>query len=390
MKQRIRQIQGLLAQRDLAAAVLRLPENVVLCSGYFPRNAFSLVFIPAKGDAWLVAPEGDQDDPEQGSIRNIRRFGWVRLQDGNPYVNVGKVLAGLKERCEIVDGAGVGVDANSDVISPCLCFGEMLPPGRATLDMVARTFRTDRVVEIMPDIRQLRAVKFPEELERIEIANEVAYVGLDRFIALASKPGVREVDLAAEVEACVAVQGPGHRGKARFARAIAQVTSGPERTAAAWFAGMVSTTRRTQSGDLVMLEVGVTVDGFWADLTKTVVVGSPSREQATMLSAVEQAQRAALEHIRPGRTAGEVDATARAVVAHAGLEGAFCHALGHGVGLAYHDGDPVFVPGASTVLQPGMVFSCEPGVYVDGKGGVRQEVNVVVTTDGCRVLGRNN
>jgi Xaa-Pro aminopeptidase len=195
------------------------------------------------------------------------------------------------------------------------------------------------------------------------------------------------VELVAEVEAHVTRLGPGFKGRARFARAIAQVTSGPERTAAAWFAGMVSTNRRTQPGELVMLELAVVVDGYWADLTRTLVIGAPDQDQARLLRTVEEAQRVALAHIRPGRTAGEVDAEAREVVARAGLGGAFNHALGHGVGFAYHDGGPVLVPGAATVLAPGMVFSCEPGIYLPGKGGVRQEVNVTVTAEGCRVLG---
>jgi len=103
---------------------------------------------------------------------------------------------------------------------------------------------------------------------------------------------------------------------------------------------------------------------------------------------VDEAQRVALGHIRPGATAGQVDAAAREVMARAGLGSAFNHALGHGVGFGYHDGPPFFVPGSPTVLAAGMVFSCEPGVYLPARGGVRQEINVAVTATGCRVLGK--
>ena len=387
MQWRIQQLQTTMAEKHLAAVILRLPENVLLCSQYFPRNAFSFVFVPAKGMACLIAPEGDEEDPGRGTLRDVRRFGWVRLGDGDPYVNVARVLGELRAAHGISDGAAVGLDANSDVISPCLCFGEMLPPGRATLDLVARVFKTNRIIEVMPDVRRLRAVKLEEEIESIRLANEVAHLGVDLFADFAAAPGRSEVDIAAEVEACIARKGPGYKGKVRFARAIAQVTSG-QRTSAAWFAGMVSTTRRTEPGELVMLEMGVTVDGYWADLTKTIAIGRPDDAQAKMLRTVDEAQEAALAAIRPGKTAGEVDATARAVVSRAGMNDAFCHALGHGVGFGYHDGDPVFVPGSTTVLAPGMVFSCEPGVYWAGKGGVRQEINVVVTSEGCSVLGK--
>jgi Xaa-Pro dipeptidase len=389
MDQRIQQLRELMAARGLEAIVLRLPENVLLCSQYLPRNGFSLVFVPGRGEPWLIAPEGDQDDPQRGTLTRIERFGWGRLQDGDPYDGLARVLGALRDRSGVPDGAAIGLDSNADAVSPPLCFGELLPPGRATIDLVSRVFRTDRIVEVMPDVRRLRAVKLDAELERIDLAGQLAHLAVERFQAFAVQPGRSEAEIAAEVEGLVARAGPGHAGRVRFARAIAQVTSGRERTSAAWFAGMVTTARRTEPGDLVMLELAVNADGYWADLTRTLVAGTPGEEQARLLRTVDEAQRAALAEIRPGRTAGEVDAAARQVVARAGLGDAFCHALGHGVGFAYHDGDPVLLPGSATVLAPGMVFSCEPGVYLPGLGGVRQELDVAVTATGCRVMGRD-
>jgi hypothetical protein len=134
--------------------VLRLPENVLLCSQYFPRNGFSFVFIPRNGAPSLIAPEGDQDDPLHGTLTDVERFGWVRLRDGDPYANVARVLGSLRARCGVPAGAAVGLDSNADVISPCLCFGEMLPPGRSTIDLVARVFETTRIVEVVPRLMQ--------------------------------------------------------------------------------------------------------------------------------------------------------------------------------------------------------------------------------------------
>ncbi len=387
MEQRIRQLRELMEAKDLGALVLRLPENVLLCSRYFPRNGFAFVFLPREGEPWLIAPEGEEDDPLHGTIPDVERFAWGRLRDGDPWASLARVLGALRARYRVRSGAAVGLDANADLISPALCFGEVLPPGRATIELVRSVFETTDTIEVMPEIRQLRQVKLEPELERIELANALGHEAVARFEALATVPGRSEAELAAEVEAHVARSGPGYRGRARFARAIAQVTSGPDRTAAAWFAGMVSTARRTEPGDLVMLELAVTVDGYWADLTRTTAAGPVDQERAALLRAVDEAQRAALARIRPGATTGEVDAAARAVMARAGLEDAVNHGLGPGVGFAYHDGGPVFTPGSATALVPGMVFSCEPGAYLPGKGGVRQEVDVVVTSGGCRVLG---
>jgi hypothetical protein len=93
--ERTRQLQELMAARDLGALLLRLPENVLLCSRTFPRSGFSFVLVPRAGEPWLVAPEGEEDDPLGGTLR-VERFGWCRLQDGDPYPNVARVLGALK------------------------------------------------------------------------------------------------------------------------------------------------------------------------------------------------------------------------------------------------------------------------------------------------------
>lgn len=389
MELRLAQLRDLLERRGLEAAVLKLPENLVLFSRYWPRNGFSFLFVHKSGEAVLLVPEGEDSSPEAGSIKDVRRFPWGRRSDGDPWAHLAAHFARLGRDFSIPPGAAIGVDANPDTSSPNLCCGEQMPPGRTSLDLIQASFSSRILVELMPDIIDLRRIKLAGEIERIELANEIAYIGVEAFEAATGAGGLREIDVAAEVERAVMKAGCGHRGRIAYARAITQVSSGPEGTAAAWFSGVVSGGRVLRSGDLVMLEMGVVADGYWSDLTRTVVVGEASPGQARMLEAVQAAQSEAIAAIRPGLAAGAIDKVARDAIAARGLGEHFIHNLGHGTGITYHDGGPFLFPGSETVLEEGMIHSCEPGVYIEGLGGVRQEVNVLVTAKGARVLGRS-
>ncbi len=388
MNARIEQLARILDARGLEAAVLKLPENLVLFSGYWPRNGFSFIVVHRSGRVALVVPAWESEDAARGSVPDIRTFLWGRLNDGDPWENVSAVFRVLKAEFGISDVAAIGVDNNAEAIVPAICCGELLPPGRRSLEAIAAAFGEGQRVELMPDIIAMRAVKTPLEIERIELANRLAHSGLKLFSRLARQPGMREIDIAAEVESLVMKSGAGFGGQMRYARAVAQVSSGPERTASGWVAGIVSGERVVKNGDFVMLEMGVMADGYWSDLTCTVVSGQASELQAMMMAAVEEAQAAAIALVRPGAIARDVDAAARRTIESHGLGDRFFHNLGHGTGLAYHDGGPFLSPGSGTVLKSGMIHSCEPGVYIEGIGGVRQEVNVLVTADGARVLGR--
>lgn len=385
---RVNQLQEKMNAKGISATVLKLPENLVFFSLYWPRNGFSFLFVPAEGNACVIAPCGDQDDPDEGIISEVKRFGWIKLEDGDPYITIGSILEDLKQKDRIPDGSVIGTDLDSDVMAPNLCCGELMPPGTNTRKMLRKVFRTERLVKVTGIIGEMRRIKTKEEVEKIELANELGWIGIERFVELASEPGIREIDIAAEVESCILRTASGYKGRVKFGRAVTQITSGPERTEAAWFAGMVTTDRIIRNGDFVMIEMGLVADGFWCDLTKTVVSGTASDKQVEIMSAIKRSRDAALSAIKEGVSAGEIDQVARESIRNDGYGKYFVHILGHGVGLAYHDGEPYLMPGAQLVLKAGMIHSCEPGVYVPGVGGVRQEVNVLVTKMSGQILGK--
>lgn len=145
------------------------------------------------------------------------------------------------------------------------------------------------------------------------------------------------------------------------------------------------TARPIVPGDLVVIDVGATVDGYRSDMTRTYVIGEPSAAQRRHLDVVAEAQAAGVAAVAPGVAARDVDAACREVIAAAGWAAAFVHGTGHGVGLDIHEAPRVAATSAAT-LDVGHVVTVEPGVYLPGTGGVRVEDTVVVTAGGRRPL----
>ena len=139
--------------------------------------------------------------------------------------------------------------------------------------------------------------------------------------------------------------------------------------------------REIHEGDAVVLDFGGVLDGYQADITRTVHVGTPDSRFIEVYESVVRAQEAAVVSSRPGHTAGQVDRTARTSIDDAGFGQYFIHRTGHGLGLDTHE-EPYLVPDNELLLQPGMTFSVEPGIYIPGRFGVRIEDTVAVMDGG--------
>jgi Xaa-Pro aminopeptidase len=231
---------------------------------------------------------------------------------------------------------------------------------------------TERVVE------RLRMVKDAYEIERLRDAAARLSPVADRAFQ-AVRPGVAERAVAAAIEAALREAG--------FERPAFDtiVASGPNAALPHHRAG----DRLLASGDAVVLDFGGVLDGYCSDLTCTVSVGTPSPDLERVYASVLAAQQAAIRSVRPGIAAHAVDAAAREVLESTGLGEAFGHGTGHGLGLDVHEEPRIarFRTDTTSVgLEPGMVFTVEPGAYLPAWGGVRIEDDVLVTQDGCEVL----
>ena len=231
---------------------------------------------------------------------------------------------------------------------------------------------TEQVVE------QVRLVKDVSEVSTLrDAAARLTAVAEAAFRAV--RRGVTERDVAGAIEAALR--------KAGYERLAFDtiVASGPNAALPHYRAG----TRVLEPGDLVVLDFGGVLDGYCSDLTRTVSVGAPTPDALRLHAAVRDAQRAAIEAVKPGVSATAVDAAARSLLQSRGLGEAFGHGTGHGLGLDVHEEPRIGPPrphAASAQLEPGMVFTIEPGAYLPGMGGVRIEDDVLVVSDGCEVL----
>ena len=140
---------------------------------------------------------------------------------------------------------------------------------------------------------------------------------------------------------------------------------------------------------MVVLDFGGLLNGYGSDTTRTVHVGEPTDEERKVFDIVKEAQQAGFEAVRPGVACQEIDRAARKVIADAGYGERFIHRVGHGIGLTTHE-PPYMVEGEEHLIEPGMCFSIEPGVYLPGRFGVRIEDIVVATADGGRRLNNTS
>jgi Xaa-Pro aminopeptidase len=223
-------------------------------------------------------------------------------------------------------------------------------------------------------VEQLRLVKDEGELKLI---SEAALIGCQLFehILTVIRPGMREIDVAAELE---------YQARRLGAEGMSFETIVASAGRSALPHGRASASPLPRKG-FVTLDFGIIREGYCSDMTRTVCLGSPRREERRAYQAVLDAQEAAVAAVCSGVSASEVDEAARSILRRAGMGEAFSHSTGHGVGLEIHE-PPRLGAGQRTRLQPGMVVTIEPGVYWPGKFGLRIEDMVAVTKTGGQVL----
>jgi Xaa-Pro dipeptidase len=363
-----------MAAAGLDAVLAWRTEEVVLTTGVCPHLGMTLCLYPRTGDPVVYAMALEQADTLPDHLP-VRRYMPGAGSGFTPWADLRAMLwedaARLNvQRIGCAPEAGRHALPGNSAESPPLS-APVIAYLLADLEAVPVDFFP---VQMM--------IKTPQEVERIRRTNMLAGIGLRAFYdGLA--PGQTEVTIAGQVEA--AIQAASGQHGSQLARAWAFVQGGPNSA----LAGTVSRSSAyaLQPGDLVVLEMATWVDGYWSDLTRTGVVGEPNPAQTALITAVQDAQRAALDTVRAGVTHAAVDAVARAVLDQRGYGAGFTHATGHHVGLRYHDHGPMLAVGSDAPLQAGMVITVEPGVYGAAfGGGVRFEDNVLVTSDGYEML----
>lgn len=225
--------------------------------------------------------------------------------------------------------------------------------------------------------KKIRKVKSAEELQLIKRAVEIAdkaYLHLLDYL----RPGITEKEVAFELEFFMRRLG-GTRN------AFETIVASGERAA---LPHGVATNKVLHAGEMVVLDFGTVYQGYYSDMTRTLFLGEPDARAQEIYQVVLEAQERALKHIQPGMRANEADLLARQIISDAGYGDYFGHGLGHGVGLEIHEA-PSLSPRDETILEPGMIVTVEPGIYLPGWGGIRIEDMVFVSPGGCDILTRS-
>jgi Xaa-Pro dipeptidase len=215
-------------------------------------------------------------------------------------------------------------------------------------------------------VRTLRKVKDEQEIKLMRKAGELTSEGMKAAYETI-KPGVREYEVAAEIEYAM-------RKNGSWGTAFETIVASGVRSA---FPHGGCTDRKIRKGDLVVVDIGATYQYYCSDMTRTIAAGKPSKKQKKIYEIVKLAQEKAYQAVKPKAKAKDIDAISRKVIKHAGYDKHYVHGLGHGVGLEIHE-PPTLNPTSKDRLTVGNVVTIEPGIYIVDFGGIRIEDTVLV------------
>jgi len=233
------------------------------------------------------------------------------------------------------------------------------------------------VTELIPCVNIIENIRMIKDASEIEYIKKAVQIIEKVFLKICDiiKGGFKEQDIAVEIG--YQLRKAGSEGEP-----FDVIVASGERSA---LPHGVAGDKVISDGDLIILDFGAKYMGYNSDMTRTFVVGESYSRQEDIYRLVTLAQTRAIESIRPGILAKEIDAIARDIISEAGYGENFGHGTGHGVGLAIHE-SPKIAWEEDIIIEEGMVFTVEPGIYIPGWGGVRIEDMIIVTSDGCEVL----
>lgn len=352
--ERLEKVKGNMQKRDLKGLFLVPSKNMYYLTGYSGsiRNVSldrsSSLIVPLEGDPIFISSQREE--------KNVKESTWVkdiRVVEENPYHSIKSVIDELdlnEGKFGIDEKMWCGISYNINKLAPEIQF------------------------ENFSDVFcELRLIKSPEEIRIMREVGEVfdygMKVGIDTI-----EPNVSEIDVSSEVDKAITKKG----GTAEFTTVVSGMHRSPE----------TATNKLISKGDVVLIDIRASYKEYYCDESRVAVCGTPDEEQRKVFKIVKEAQEAAMNAVRPGVKAEDVDKVARDFIGKAGYGQYFTHGTGHGIGLEDHEYVPRLVPGSKTTLREGMTHSVEPGIYLRalGKFGMRLEDVVVVTEDGCETL----
>ena len=320
--------------------------NVTYLCGYISRDSYLLV---SPKETFFITDFRYTQEAEK-NIKGVTVF---------QYANLFKDIATLAKKLKI---RRLGFEAKD------LCYAQYSRI-KESLSSKIKFIDTFNIVE------SLRQTKTPQELKFIKQA--IAITGSTfNFIKNLLQPGQKELEIAAEIERFIRYQG------AKMSAFNIMIASGPNSS----LPHSPMSERKIRASEPVLIDIGVDINGYKSDLTRVFFLDTISPIHRRLHQIVREAQDKAIANIHPGRRLSEIDAAAREIICGYGYGKYFGHSLGHGIGLEVHEEPSVSSRNKSQILEEGMVFTVEPGIYLPGKFGIRLEDMILVTRKGCEVL----
>lgn len=348
-------ITELMKKNGVKAIVLSPSMNMFYTTGFntFPGERLLVSILDENGEVIFIAPKMyEQEIREKGVFDRI--ITWDDSQDPKAILDAICIEKGYAE--------------STIAIEDTMWFN--------VFEKIYGSFRQARFVKASGLIGELRKYKAADEAEKMREASRLAEKALGEVIPVI-RAGMKEIQVRELLEAEMKNQG---LASPAFDTIIG---SGPNSALPHYTAG----DKVLNLGDSIVIDFGGMYQGYCSDMTRTVMLGKATEEYREVYEAVKGANMRAIEAVKPGMKASEIDAAARSYITGKGYGDYFIHRTGHGIGMEVHE-EPYISNISNTVLQPGMVFSIEPGIYLPGKFGVRIEDLVMVTETGVEVLNK--
>ena len=382
---RIKRLKEHMAENKIDYLILRLPENVMYATGYWPIFGASMAVVPFEGDPTIFYIEGEDDFADQSWVEDKQSYVYFSMAEMvNPNLHFHQLLKKLWEDKKYNPKARIGYEGGFEFIAT----NNISCEARVTSDtgrrMLKEVFPDAQFVDAFQLLRKSRSVKSPMEVEMIRRACEVSCMGYAAARKVVA-PGIKDSEVSAAVEAAIRAKGIGYKG-ALHARGYAFALSG-EKSSMKRNPYFVTSDRVMKEGETTLIELDAYVDGYFCDMTRTMAAGKPSEKAVELWEIVCEQLKGMMSLVKAGTPVKEICGLAREIAANHGYSGKdnFVHNPGHGIGLQLHDLPTIHVL-SDEVLEEGMVLALEPHVYIPDVIGMRMEEDVVVTKDGFELL----
>jgi len=368
--QKLGRVRALMGEHELDALVVRAPDNVLYLTNFWGMKGYDACVFPREGEPVLLCLEASEEDAGRTAwTGDVRLFRGYDECDPRPAVarTLDAAIAAAREYGTVGLELSMGTQATDRMV------GEPTTFTKGWFDS------WPDAADAMPVLNAARAIKSPQEIERMRLANEIAAAAMEHVRGLI-RPGMKESEVAAIWQGFVHGEGTGWQGKVELAFGFSLIWSG------------VGIKTFTATGDLpvhddqpTLFEIWVCADGYWCDHTKLLCTGELRGDYRELEAGLLEVYGRAIDHCRPGASFAELDRLVRDGLAAIGYPGQPSHPICHGVGARAHEPPYAHQAGGGEVAA-GMVLAIEPGCYWPGGGGLRVEDNFLITREGAEKL----